>query len=384
MARPKKDDARTITYKVRLGEKEKRLLDEASEYASAPRAEVFRAALAAYHRKLRQGRPVPAKAEPAPDMSVPCGDGLLNIRVGAIILKAGRFLMVKNAASDYLYSVGGRIKFGETAEEAVVREVLEETGVRLEIDHLGFVQENYFIGDSPARLGKEIYELAFYFYMRVPENFEPVCRSITEDGQTEHLEWIAPDDPRTVFPPFFRTELDIGERSVRYRVKDDRFFIRRLTAGDLAPLHALLSDPDVMRYLEPPFTPAQTAHFLNTQGLTAAPRILAVDDKDRRFMGYVIYHAYDDDGMEIGWILKKEKWGQGMAALLTKQLVAMAGAEGKDAVIECGPEQAVTKRIAQKYGFRKVGERDGLEVYRRKAPGAGLSPQYTDEGGLPL
>ena len=41
--------------------------------------------------------------------------------------------MVGNQKDDYLYSVGGRIKFGESAEEAVVREVLEETGVRLDI-----------------------------------------------------------------------------------------------------------------------------------------------------------------------------------------------------------------------------------------------------------
>lgn len=34
--------------------------------------------------------------------------------------------------SEYLYSVGGRIKFGETAEEAVIREVYEETGVHME------------------------------------------------------------------------------------------------------------------------------------------------------------------------------------------------------------------------------------------------------------
>ena len=33
--------------------------------------------------------------------------------------------------------------------------------------------------------------------------------------------------------------------------------IRRLTAEDLEPLHRLLSDPAVMRYLEPPFTRAQ-------------------------------------------------------------------------------------------------------------------------------
>ncbi len=64
----------------------------------------------------------------APDMCVPCGDGWLNIRVGAIIMKDGRFLMAGNPHFDYLYSVGGRIQFGETAEQAVVREVREETG----------------------------------------------------------------------------------------------------------------------------------------------------------------------------------------------------------------------------------------------------------------
>lgn len=41
--------------------------------------------------------------------------------------------------------------------------------------------------------------------------------------------------------------------------------IRRLTAEDLEPLHRLLSDPAVMRYLEPPFTRAQTEAFLQRQ-----------------------------------------------------------------------------------------------------------------------
>ena len=57
--------------------------------------------------------------ETGPDMCVPCGDGILNIRVGAIIMKNGKALMVKSKFGDYCYSVGGRIRFGETAAEAV-------------------------------------------------------------------------------------------------------------------------------------------------------------------------------------------------------------------------------------------------------------------------
>ena len=84
----------------------------------------------------------------APQPPPPCEGGLVNLRVGAIILKDGKLLMARERRDPYLYSVGGRIQFGETAEEAVVREVEEETGVRLEIDRLGFVHENYFISTS--------------------------------------------------------------------------------------------------------------------------------------------------------------------------------------------------------------------------------------------
>jgi len=88
------------------------------------------------------------------DMTVQCDNGLINIRVGAIILKDGKFLMVGNhIRPEYLYSVGGRIKFGETAEEAVIREVYEETDIRMEVDRLGFVHENYFYGDAESNLG---------------------------------------------------------------------------------------------------------------------------------------------------------------------------------------------------------------------------------------
>lgn len=156
------------------------------------------------------------------DICIPCGDGLVNIRVGAIIYRDGKLLMVGNERADYLYSVGGRIRFGETAVEAVVREVLEETGVKMEVDRLGFVHENYFFGDAATNLGKLIYEISFFFYMIVPQDFSPVSMSFTEDHSREHLRWVTPDADITLYPAFFRTELDPNCHSVRHFVTDER------------------------------------------------------------------------------------------------------------------------------------------------------------------
>ena len=139
------------------------------------------------------------------DMCVACDDGILNIRVGAIIMKDGKILMVGNDR-DYLYSVGGRVKFGET-EEAVVREVLEETGVQMEIDRLGFVHENYFYGDMPSNRNKLIYEISLFFYMKVPDAFAPISESFMEDNSKEHLVWASLDENIKMYPEFFKTEL---------------------------------------------------------------------------------------------------------------------------------------------------------------------------------
>lgn len=141
------------------------------------------------------------------DLCVKIEDGILNIRVGAIIMKGDKFLMAGNDRFDHLYSVGGRIKFGESAEEAVVREVYEETGVKMEIDRLGFIHENFFPGDSVVKKGKIVHEISFFFYMKVPAEFEPVSDSFTEDGNPEFLKWITVDEPQTFYPEFFRTEL---------------------------------------------------------------------------------------------------------------------------------------------------------------------------------
>ena len=68
------------------------------------------------------------------DLSFYTKQGSFTYRVGAIIIKDNKLLMVKNEDYPYYYTVGGKVKINESSEEAVIREAFEETGVALEID----------------------------------------------------------------------------------------------------------------------------------------------------------------------------------------------------------------------------------------------------------
>ncbi len=122
-------------------------------------------------------------------------------------------------------------------------------------------------------------------------------------------------------------------------------------------------DPAVMKYLEPPFTKEKTESFLNTCGLTTNPRIYAADHEDG-FAGWVIFHEYDQDSLEIGWVLFPQYWGQGYASELTRQLDEKACRKRKPLIIECDPEQTVSGHIAEKYVFICQGRQNGLDIYR--------------------
>lgn len=156
------------------------------------------------------------------DMCVRCAEGVINIRVGAIIIKDEQNLIVKNIREDYYYSVGGRIQFGETAEQAIRREVREELGFPMEVDRLGFICEAYFYGSTGDNVEQLFYEPAFYFYMKTPDDFMIQDSIFLEDGTPEYLEWVPLNTDKIIYPEFFKFELKNPCKEIKHIVADER------------------------------------------------------------------------------------------------------------------------------------------------------------------
>jgi len=128
--------------------------------------------------------------------------GSFNYRVAAIIIKDRKLLVAKSSDYPVYYTVGGTVEMNETAEEAVIREVLEETGYSLEVDRLLIVQERFFTVNS-----RKLHELAFFYQMKNRDDMLIEDGSFTDQPPKETLHWIPIDDlPATnIVPPMLKT-----------------------------------------------------------------------------------------------------------------------------------------------------------------------------------
>ena len=124
----------------------------------------------------------------------------LFIRAAAIIIKDNKLLTARNAGSPH-YTIGGRIEINETSEEAVIREIYEETGYTLEIDRLVYINERFIEVD-----GQKCHEIVFYYLMKnnIDINIQDGC--FTDQAPTETLHWLPIDSlaKTDLVPPFLR------------------------------------------------------------------------------------------------------------------------------------------------------------------------------------
>ena len=110
-------------------------------------------------------------------------------RVSALIIRNEKLLAVGNISLPGLYyTIGGAVNIHETSEEAVIREVEEEIGIRLEVERLAFVNEEFFILN-----GKKIHQMAFCYLMKAEPSLDIAEGSFTDQGEKETLHWLSLD-----------------------------------------------------------------------------------------------------------------------------------------------------------------------------------------------
>lgn len=141
----------------------------------------------------------------------------LRVAVRAIILHEGRLLAVRHKVTDddvvgtkWWALPGGRLEYGESVQEAVAREIFEETGIRAQVGSLLYVHQ--FRHNSTEAL-------EFFFHITNGADFTTIDLSKTSHGAIEIAE-IAFIDPKTteIYPEFLRTE-DLTGQSQQAIVK---------------------------------------------------------------------------------------------------------------------------------------------------------------------
>lgn len=113
-----------------------------------------------------------------------------NYRVCAIIISDGKLLAMHDERSPYFYLPGGRVKLGETAEHAIVREVREELEITPEIVRPLWLNQAFFTEDVDKL---NYHELCIYFLMDISSTdlLEKGERFTLQEGHHTHeFEWL--------------------------------------------------------------------------------------------------------------------------------------------------------------------------------------------------
>jgi 8-oxo-dGTP pyrophosphatase MutT (NUDIX family) len=140
--------------------------------------------------------------------AIAAGHARFKYRVAAVFIHDGHALLHRGVTDSFWILPGGRPELYESSLDAIVREMQEEMGLRVAVQRLLWVVENFYVYE-----GEGAHELTFYYLMRFPENsgHENVHEEFTgiEGNLPIIFRWFPCDQLSDVplYPTFLRVSL---------------------------------------------------------------------------------------------------------------------------------------------------------------------------------
>ena len=142
------------------------------------------------------------------DFRTKVGNTVFGVRATALIVQNRKLLVTKDKGK--YYTIGGAIQVNERTEDAVVREVREELGVKAEARQLAFIVENRF-----EQEGISYHNIEFHYLVDL---LEDAPLTMQEDEKSQLCEWIDLDKLENfqLVPAFLKTALPEWDGQLRH------------------------------------------------------------------------------------------------------------------------------------------------------------------------
>lgn len=141
---------------------------------------------------------------------------ICHFRAAGILKKDNQVLLQCDDHGAYAFP-GGHVMFGETAEQALIREFKEETDAAIVCDRLVWVEENFWRWD-----GKDAHGIVFYFVISLcnPADIPNCSPGALNDHPEIALQWVPIEEIKglTLYPKFAKEKLEPLSEGIEHLV----------------------------------------------------------------------------------------------------------------------------------------------------------------------